>query len=305
MLFLVLIQVSLHIIPSFAATPMSFTTGSSPNSISFSNTGSGTFTSYNFQRGMSYKVYFRVRNNDALYLNSLGALCVYAAKYMAGSLTNPPSVSCQKIEQTYCGPASQISSRSIRKNEWQFVNATFIPNDNYNSLWFCPANPMRAPISRLMQYNAQYPIEVEQIKVVPIPSEYNVSVSSNPFNTAKICNGQTVLQINGMPAGTVATWTPSATLSSPKADGSIVIAHPAETTTYKIEISDPSSYCRNCVQKVLYYTVDITSLPSAISPLYTTKIVSSIPTILHANLKNSTHKLCALKPIPAIKNLSL
>ena len=226
---------------------------------SYLNTGCGAFTCYNFEKDTPYRICFWVRNNSGWPGNGFGRLYVYAANNLTSTGNSGPatlpSVSQQLIDQSYYGPPQSNVNPNTGATDWQFISVTFTPNGNYNCLWFYPMNPMGPPPPGPAQYNINYILEVDDIRVTKEPAPYNLSSSSNK-DTITGCDDSVQLIISGMPGNTIATWIPN--VKSLNASRSVVIAKPCSTTIYRIEITDPNSPCGTCIREVLYDTIYVT-----------------------------------------------
>lgn len=217
--------------------------------------GNGAFTSYRFMKDTIYRVCFWVRNHSGWPPNNWGKLYVKAAKGLNHNGNSGPgtipSVTDQIIDQSY-GPASGSIHPRSGASDWEFISVTFKANDDFTSIWFYAYNPMGPPPPGNPQWNNYYVVEVDDIRVMKEGPPYNI-VSSATKDTIEGCNDATTLTLSGMPANTVATWTPSVTPQN--SSGSVVVAKPCSTTVYRIEITDPSASCGNCVREVIYDTI--------------------------------------------------
>lgn len=229
------------------------------------NLGSGAFTCYKFQQGHTYKVCYWVRNTSGIYgepPNPWGSLQVFAAdglyaNYNPGMFTIP-TVSKQLIDQSYHGPAQGDANAQTGEFPWKYVSGTFTANADYTNLWIYPENPMGLPSPGSLFWHIEYSVEVDDIRVEDITNTSPLLLSITPSNPViNACNDQVALTINGMPSNYVATWTPSASVVFTTTNGSEVTASPCKTTTYEVEITDPTSTCPNCVKEHVHVTVEV------------------------------------------------
>lgn len=248
---------------------------------SYWNIGSGAFTCFKFDQGKTYRVCFWVRNTSGWPSNPWGRLYVYAGKDIPINTTSrltPPPVYKQLIDQSYYGPPQGFVHPS-GVSDWEFISTTFTAQTDYNCLWFFPLNPQGPPPPGPAQWNLEYKVEVDDIRVSeePVTPAYTLSVSNNN-NPINGCGGQSTITISGMPAGSVATWTPAPFSSN--ADGSVVTVKPCSTTTYKIEIADPTpqsgTHCPTCIREVLTHTIDVNQWSDPANIVYPTTTVTCL-----------------------------
>ncbi len=262
------------------------TTGSSLFLSSVLSQGNDAFTCYDFEAGNTYRVCFWVRNASGWPSNDFGRLYVYAAQNLVsgGNLGSAQAATKQLIDQSYCGPNyGNMSGYS----PWVFVTATFTANAYYNNLLLYAVNPMGPPPPGNAQWATTYSVEVDDIRVEDITGITPTSFTITGNNTIDGCNttgtGQTTLTIeqvtptisSPMPSNYVATWDPIPyNYINANGNRSSVEARPCSTTTYKIEISDPSgSSCANCVRETLYYTVNVNQWSDPSNIIHPTTVV--------------------------------
>lgn len=263
--------------PSNAPTS---TTGGSIVLSSYSSSGSGAFTCYNFEKGKTYRVCYWVRNNSGCPTNNFGTLFVYATRGLTANLNSgliPPVPKWQRVDTSYnfftAGAAHGPGQNCLW--DWKFVSTTFTANDTFNNLVFFPLNPMGSPTTGTVPWwNLNYTVEIDDIRVTEEPSTppYTLSISSP--DTIGGCDDSTEITLSGMPTGAVATWTPAVKLKSGVTDGSVVIAKPCSTTSYKVEIVDPTpqsvNHCPTCIKEVFYHTVVVNQWSDPSRLIYST-----------------------------------
>ena len=84
-----------------------------------------------------------------------------------------------------------------------------------------------------------------------------IRLTSNPVN-ARICPGQTAtIKVNGAPAGTTFSWTPTGTIIGSTTD-SVVTVQPGSTTTYNCLITLPNG----CGIQNETYTITVNPTPT-------------------------------------------
>ena len=244
-----------------AISPLNFSSNNAPNSTGnsielwgFEGKGNGAYTCYNFKKDSTYKVCFWVRNNSGVPTNCWGKLKVYAADFQFTSGTGSWAFFDEQfIDSSYYGPPQYLLTGQT--HPWKFVSATFTADADFNALWLYAYNPMGLPPPGPMWlgWPPLYVVEVDDIRVSPIPSvPYNVSVTGN--NTVlNGCNGQAQLFVNGMPPNSKATWNPAPLTQN--ADGSVVTVKPCNTTVYEIIVTDTLDSCATCLRKILHDTI--------------------------------------------------
>ncbi|MCU0433995.1 MAG: gliding motility-associated C-terminal domain-containing protein [Bacteroidia bacterium] len=195
---------------------------------SYSGTGEGVFTCFNFLAGQTYELCLWVRNTNAIIGN--GHLQIWMTNNFIenqNGFSLPP--------QTVVGQL--IDSSFINNQNWTQLTFTITPTSNFNTLLIYPymAGP---PIN-----NLQYELQIDDIRITPPGSSggnYTISSTQDPIDWCS----NTQLCVNNLPQGATVAWQPANALSS--TTGSCVVAEPCSNTSYSAIISLPAGCANAC-----------------------------------------------------------
>lgn len=234
------------------------------------NGSNGAFTCYNFQKDHVYRLCYWARNSTGWITNTFGNLNVYAANNNlkdTPNLRTLPNATKQLLDNSYVQSSHFINGNCIYGDDWEYKSITITAHANFDCLWFyCDFKGLPPPNMANMPASFEYTVEVDDIRVddiTNIPPSFSVTASQDPIDGCNnpIGTGQTTLTIidnntsTAMASHLRATWIPPVTTANPT--GNVVSAAPCKTTTYRIEIYDPSASCGDCTKEVIYHTVNV------------------------------------------------
>lgn len=150
---------------------------------SYSGSGEGVFTCFNFQAGQTYGLCFWVRNTNAIAGN--GHLQIWMTnnytEYQNGFSLPPQTVVGQFIDSSF-----------INNQNWTQLTFTITPTANFNTLLIYPfmSGP---PIN-----NLQYELQIDDIRITPPGTgggNYTLSSTQDPIDWCS----STQLCVNNLP----------------------------------------------------------------------------------------------------------
>lgn len=210
---------------------------------SYSGTGEGMFTCFDFQAGVTYEVCLWARSTNAI--SNGGTLNIYGINNLvvppisSSTITPPPLTGAQLIGNTF-----------TNNQNWTQLTYQFVPTQNFTQLYIFPlmVNP---PVN-----NLQYELQVDDIRVTPLPGT-NLTISSSLGTTMNWCDS-TQLCVNGVSTGASLIWSPALGLDNTV--GNCVIAKPCSTTTYTaiVSVNACPVRCSIDVSDTLSFTLNIT-----------------------------------------------
>lgn len=202
--------------------------GGAPNGIwmwSYSGTGEGIYSCYNFQAGHQYRICLWVQNTGQSPINP-GNLMIYAANGLTG---NGPTGTIVPAPAS-----SQLISNSHTVNmNWVQLTYWYTPNANYNQLWIYP---YRAGGSINF---GQYELNVDRINVFEVPYGIGMAIP---------CGGNIVLNApSGCPGVSYDWYNPSMTYIG---SGTVIIpnADPSMDGNYTLKITSGDCTAESGIQ---------------------------------------------------------
>ena len=237
------------------------TTGCSIWMWSYSGSGEGVYTCYNFQQGQTYEVCLWVRNTNAI--TGGGNLQVW--------MTNGIGEFIGPVSPATIGDGQLINASWVNDPDWTPLTFTVTPSSTYSQLLLFPymAGP---PIG-----NLQYELQIDDIRVSPVgivPAGLAITAQPPAIDAC----GASTLCVTGAPAGSTITWAPATGLSA--TTGTCVTATPCTTTTYTATVTTTPPCDNVCTPSVTTASVSTTL---TVQPLATTiaglSIAADPPTI--------------------------
>jgi hypothetical protein len=228
---------------------------------SYSGSGEGVYTCYNFQQGQTYEVCLWVRNTNAI--TGGGNLQVW--------MTNGIGEFIGTVSPATIGDGQLINDSWVNDPDWTPLTFTVTPTSTYSQLLLFPymAGP---PIG-----NLQHELQIDDIRVSPVgivPA--GLAITAQPPAIAAC--GASTLCVTGAPAGSTITWAPATGLSA--TTGTCVTATPCTTTTYTATVTTTPPCDNVCTPSVTTASVSTTL---TVQPLATTiaglSIAADPPTI--------------------------
>lgn len=216
---------------------------------SYSGTGEGVITCYDFRPGVEVDVCMWVRNTNAI--NNGGRLQVWMANGVTvqeNSVTPPVITNGVLINDTW-----------TNDQDWGQLSFSVTPQAAFSQLVIFPL--MTAPPT---PDNLQYELQIDDIRVSPRVSTFDdLTMEVVPSeiawcDTARLC-------VRGAPAGSTITWSPAAGLSS--TTGPCVSASPCADTPYSASVSAPGGCPNACTPTITNGTVtgELAVVPPTVS----------------------------------------
>lgn len=192
----------------------------------YSGSGEGVFTCFNFLQGQTYELCLWVRNTNNV--SNGGHLMIYAANNIAGNGFTPPPIS---------GPNLQVIDTSFTNNQtWTQLTFLFTPTQNFNQLLLYPLmrNP---PVGGQFQYELQ----IDDVRITAATGVPPQTITASTL-TPQWCEPVT-LCLDSVPPGASILWQPSAGLTD--STSTCITVDPCATTTYTAIVGLLSS-CPSC-----------------------------------------------------------